>query len=116
MQASTVTLRLRALPRMEYRRMLGEHPQREGNAADESFGANSDTFFEALLRASVVDPTLSAEQWDRLLAAITDGQFDVLVTAALSLNRRDVSVPFSPAASAVIRGSVESSRPPAAGG
>ena len=62
-------------------------------------GVNADTFYEAIIRACVVDPQMSDEQWHALCAALTDRQFDELAQAAWDLNRREVDIPFSRAAS-----------------
>ncbi|HEX5996945.1 MAG TPA: hypothetical protein VFY84_17520 [Jiangellales bacterium] len=100
MAASNVTFRLRALSRPEFRRLVAQHPPRrdgdEVNERDNNVGINTETFFDALVRASVVEPQLDDEDWDLLLGErLTDRQFDLLAGAAWALNKRDVDIPFS---------------------
>lgn len=104
MAAGNVTFRLRALTRPKWRQLLADHPpRREGddvNEQDRVVGVNTETFFDALVRSSVVEPELDPEDWTLLLGEkLTDRQFDLIANAAWGLNRRDVDVPFSPAGS-----------------
>lgn len=118
MREATVTFRLRALParrtagsgeQMTWDELVKAHPPREGDQGDLVLGYNADTFFDALVVASVVDPQPSPEQWQRLLGdGLTSRQFDELAEAALTLNRRKVDVPFSSAASGRTQDSDES--------
>ncbi|MFV2094820.1 hypothetical protein ACFHW1_04925 [Micromonospora sp. LOL_014] len=111
MQDHTIDFRLRAMPRPRWKAFIAAHPPRKDDAGkvderDRAIGVNTETFFDALVRASVVEPELDASDWDLLLdERLTDRQFDELADAAWGLNRRDVDVPFSPAASRVLRGS-----------
>jgi hypothetical protein len=102
----TIDFRLRAMPRPQWRKLLAEHPPRkntaDGSVVDDDIllGINSETFFDALLHASVVEPELDDEDWSLLLdEKLTDAQWGTLTNAAWSLNRKDVDVPFSSAAS-----------------
>lgn len=110
MQDHTYPFRLRSMPRHEFRAMVAAHPPRrdpDSNEVDERdryVGINSDTFYEALIRACVIDPELDEDDWRRLLGeALTDSQFDALADAAWRLNRGEIDVPFSRAASLVKR-------------
>lgn len=104
MNDKSVRFTLRALGRRPYRKLRDKHPPREDNDADRIAGFNQDTFHEALLRASVVDPDLDDAQWRRFLdEMITQGQYETLYLTAMSLNHRDVDVPFSPTASKILR-------------
>lgn len=106
MQANMLTVRVRQLqPRKAYRDLKLAHPPREGNDRDRVVGANEDTFFDALVRACVVEPVFSDAQWERFNSALSDGQWQELVTAAWAVNERSVDVPFSRAASQVTQGS-----------
>jgi hypothetical protein len=103
MLAATHEFRLRALPRARWRELVNAYPPRENDdgelvGADVTAGVNMDTFPEPLVRASVVSPEMTGEQWTQLLDALTDRQFDMLVAAAWSLNQGRVDVPFSRAA------------------
>jgi hypothetical protein len=113
MLEDTTPFRLRAMPKPRWRAFVGEHPPRKGDDGeiddrDRIIGVNVDTFYTALIRASVVEPALDDEDWEALLGddgVLTSRQFDDLADAAWGLNRREVDVPFSPAASRMTRGS-----------
>jgi hypothetical protein len=105
----TEDFRIRALPKPAFRALVADHPPRraakddgsegELDALDVQFGLNRDTFFEALLRASVISPELDEDDWTALFAVLTDRQFGDLTDAAWFLNRGEIDVPFSRAAS-----------------
>lgn len=115
MRAGTVEFRIRALPRRRtpgmakdqvvWQELFAAHPPRKDKdnqgrilQRDAAAGVNVDTFFDALLRASVVEPELDDDRWQKLTAKLNDGQFDKLAMAAWRLNRDEVDVPFSRAA------------------
>jgi hypothetical protein len=106
MRDASYTFRLRALARHEFRQLFTDHPPRrdpdtqEFNPRDVNVGVNMDTFFDALIQACTVDPQLTDDQWVELLGAkLTDRQHGTLADAAWYLNRGEVNVPFSQAAS-----------------
>lgn len=108
MTESTVDFRLRAMTRVGWREFVAKHPPRKVDGKvhedDRYLGVNADTFFPALVQASVVSPQLDAEDWRLLLdEKLTDRQFDELSSAAWALNRKEVDVPFSPAASRILK-------------
>lgn len=112
MQAATVTFRLRALARKRWADLREQHqPRQESDgsvhADDAQAGVNNETFFPALIRASVVEPTLQDDTWDALLdpdgELLNDAQFQALANKCWNLNERDVRVPFSPAALLMMR-------------
>lgn len=107
---STVVFRLRGLNRAAYSSLMVGHPPRDGNDGDATVGYNADAFFPALIRACMVEPDLTDEQWDRLVEVLSSGQFDALADAALAVCRRKVDVPFSFAASATLLASDETSK------
>ena len=81
-----------------------EHPPRKGKdgkvVPEDSLGANVETFPEALIRASVVDPAMTGDEWDLLLYDVmTESQFDHLFELCWRLNKNPIDVPFSFAAS-----------------
>lgn len=114
---SVVEVRLRALPRAAragdtrptWRELTEAHPPRveDGmmNARDRLMGGqNADTFPEPFARACIIaldgeEDHMGDGEWADLMGAITDRQFDELVTAAWSLNQGSVDVPFWPGAS-----------------
>jgi hypothetical protein len=126
MRAGTVAFRLRALPRrrtpgvpadqLVWSELVGKHPPRKDtngkvDPRDAATGVNTPALLEELVRASVVEPELTPEQWARLDAKLSDGQFQVLAWAAWNLNRSEVDVPFSRAASMMRRLDAGSRRP-----
>lgn len=110
MRASTKALKLRALPRTEYTKLESAHPVRKDNDADKRCGWNSETFPEALIRRCLVEPTFTDAQWARFVDRLTQAQYDRIGVVALELNKRDVSVPFSFAASRIRQNSGDESR------
>lgn len=111
MREHTVAFHFRALPRPKWKALLAGHPPRkaEGGGLDERdkyIGVNTETFFEAMIRACCTEPELSEDVWRLLLdERLTDRQFDDLSNAAWALNRSDVDVPFSRAASRILANS-----------
>lgn len=113
MEASIVTLVLRALPRREYRAMLDAHPPRkdaDGKTLprDERYGVDYDAFYNELARRSILGSRvdektiedLDAETIDLLIEEkLSDGQWEDLTSRCHRLNRTTVDVPFSPAGS-----------------
>jgi hypothetical protein len=117
MQAASYTFRLRALPKPQWRQLIEAHPirrdeQNEILDADRYMLVNTETFPDALIRACLVDPELDDQQWSTLNGSLTDKKYDDLFEAAWGLNRREVDIPFSHAASRMRRGSGEESKPP----
>lgn len=120
MAASTLTVRLRALRRADWVGLLSGHPPTE-EQADRAFGANRETFFAAAIPASIVGAEQHGEpvdfdvdeDWPDLADGMTDFQYNKFAQAVLELNRSDVSVPFSVAASRTIRQSPKLSERPA---
>jgi hypothetical protein len=98
---NTVVFRIVGMPFPEYNAILIDHPPRDGNMVDRAVGYNVATFHPALVRVCIEDPKLTDEQWERLVARLSDGDFDRLATAANEVNRRldDGRVPFSQTAS-----------------
>lgn len=120
MRESTETFTLRALPhrrsaaddRPTHSELKKAHPPRRDAAGelvedDEGAGYNVDTFNEALVRLCVVEPSMDEADWDALFAVISEGQFAVLAMACIFLNRGDINVPFSRAASKAKRATAE---------
>lgn len=108
----TVTFRLRAMTRSAWRAFVAEHPPRKDpetgdiDERDQVLLLNVETFYPDLIRRSVFDPELDDSEWALLLdEALTDRQFGVLADAAWGLNRRDIDIPFSSAASRMTRNS-----------
>ena len=107
MQDSTIEFVLQALPRRSFQKFCVAHPPRDGNDEDRALGFNTETFHDDLVRASIVEPELSDEQWETLADRMTSAQWQEFVTASQLLNIEKVSVPFSLSASAALQRSDE---------
>lgn len=109
MREHTYEFRLRALPRAQWRALCAAHPPRkaeDGSVVDtDRIGVNAETFYDAIIRACLVDPELDDADWNQLVEALTDRQYDEISDAAWALNRREVDIPFSHAASRMKRAS-----------
>lgn len=104
MREHTYDVVMRAKSKREWRALCSQHPPRktddgEVDRRDVLLGVNAETFFDAIVRLCMVDPEMDDTTWQRFEAALTDKQFEELADAAWSVNRRDVDIPFSPAAS-----------------
>lgn len=131
MTSATYTFRLRALPKSKWRALVAAYPPRKDDkgdpvAEDAQIGVNREEFLDALIKVSVIDPAMSASQWRVFLeghseeekkelreagkedeiredGTLTDRQYSDLCDEAWFLNRGEVSVPFSRAASLLRR-------------
>lgn len=96
--AASVTLRVYALPWGEYNEIVTQHPAREGK--EEQF--NAETFFPAAAKASAVEvedeieSPIDGDDFDRLVAGLSDGEFDRLAGAVVLANRSNRSVGIAP--------------------
>lgn len=101
---------MRAKPRAEWRDLCNQYPPRKADDGsiderDVLMGVNTETFFDGIVRACMVDPELTDDEWSDFQAVLTDKQFSKLADAAWSVNRSDVDIPFSPAGSRTNRSS-----------
>lgn len=83
-EESAIHVRLRALRRSEWKRMVSEHPPRKDSQSDLALGVNEDTFREALVPASLVEP---ADFGEDDLDYLSDADYGRLYLTAFSLNR-----------------------------
>lgn len=126
MADATLVFTLAALPRKRYAEIVAEHPAREGDELDESFGLNVSTGIDAILTepgvivavankvtGEPVDFDAPAE-WPDLADEMSNSQWEQFATSVIQLNQGKVGVPFSPVASALIRRSDASSSKPSA--
>lgn len=108
MRDNTYPVRLRALSRPDFRDFKAKFPVRldaDGKAdeTDQLFGFDSATGFEPLVRLCLVDPELDDAEFAAFMGKVTDSQFDSLAAAAYRLNKGEIDVPFSRAASRLNR-------------
>jgi hypothetical protein len=110
MRAETRTIRLRALRRHDFETIASPHRNDDGE------GYNLAKMAPQLVRASIVDPAFTAEQFDQLWDdVLTEGQRDDLTWTAWAVNTQAGSIPFSERASDVMRWRAPSSTPPEPG-
>jgi hypothetical protein len=89
-EASALRIVVKALRRSEWRALVAEHPPREDNKSDASVGVNEDTFREALVPASIIEPVdFTADDLDEL----SDADYDRIYYTAFGLNRGAVVSP-----------------------
>jgi hypothetical protein len=118
MRESTYPIRLRALSRPDFRAFIAEFPPhldadgKPKDPLDGVYGINTETAFPELVRRSIVDPVLDDDEFVGLVGKLTDAQYEALVIAAWRLNKGDIDVPFSRAASRLNRLTAAESKPP----
>lgn len=109
MRDSTVTVVLRALTRTAWTKLVDLYPPRKDDEGkvdprDRLLGVNMSTFWGPLIKACWVTPGLDPKTLDHLLEdTLSFAQYDGLANAAWEVNRGDVDVPFSSAASELLR-------------
>lgn len=113
MRENTQDFRLRALPKPVFRALVEAHPPRRDPEtgdiidSDRLILSNYDTLLPALVRACTIDPGLDENEWNELYDLLTDRQIGNLEDAAWFVNRGEVNVPFSQAASLMRRTSAD---------
>lgn len=111
MREATYPFKVRALKRADYRALKDQCPPRrdetgEVDARDERRGFNIDRLYDLLIPASIIDPALPEPQLREALDDLTTGQYIELGNAAFAVNEGVLEgVPFSRAASAILRSS-----------
>lgn len=93
MREHALTTRVRALPHRDWAKLVAGHPPREDNVTDRRRVVNMSTFFDAAVPPCLVD--LTAAQYEKLDALISEGEWDKLCTAVWTVNTGSVDVPFS---------------------
>lgn len=115
MQEATVTFVVRGLPRKRFQALAAEHPPRRGPDGniheDDAYNqVNGLTFYDPLIRLCLLEPVMTDEQLTRLLdEVLSDRQWSDLAGLCLVACRGSVDIPFSSAASAVLRSSGDDS-------
>lgn len=93
-EAATIRFTMRALPRLKWTKLLKEHPPRKDHLEDRKLGYNEDTLYEALVRACIVDPVPTDEEWEQIDEVLIEGEWIRLVAAAQTLNLKGSNLPF----------------------
>ena len=115
MLASTVKFRLQGLRRSEWSERVAANAPRKDSEDDKARGYNTETFYDDVIIRSIVEVTQDGEpvefdpasEWEPLADEMTDRQYAQFAEAVWTLNRGEVSVPFSRSASRALRGSSE---------
>jgi hypothetical protein len=99
----TVQVVLAGIPNGQWDELVAANPPREGNAQDKEYGANwpafiADLFVECTVRIEHAGEPLDADAAD-LFAGLSPGEFAMVEAALMVVNKRQVSVSFSDAAS-----------------
>lgn len=102
MAGEMLTLTFRALPRSDWRKLVDQHPPREGHDGDRVMGANFQALMEEVAPMCAVAPELDEDDWERLNTVLSSGDFDRIFTAVWEVNREGGDVPKSPLASRVM--------------
>ena len=100
--ASTRTIKFRALSRRRWRTLLAEHHPLKVHKAD-GLDFNPETFPVAAIAACAVEPSLTQEQAERLADALPLGEFEKLWQSVLSVNLGVTDTPKSVLATAILR-------------
>ncbi|MFI6228879.1 hypothetical protein ACIBCR_16370 [Micromonospora echinospora] len=98
-EASTVTMRVRALTPKAWNELAEAHPPRPDDEEDARMTVNRATFLPALVRASTYAPELTEKTWQGLLD-LDSGMLDVQQwrtwwRTCWNLNMKPVDLPFS---------------------
>lgn len=112
MAAASAVFKLRAVGRRRWTALYAEHPPRPDDKRDAMTGFNRDAFFDALVKACIVEPEISDSDWEALANLLSAAQWDALVEAAWDVNQAGVDVPFSSAASRALNRSEPASERP----
>lgn len=88
---------LEAISERRLQQLRDANPPRKGNRLDEQVGVNRAVFPEALVKACLVDPEVTDEQWDEFMATAGAGRFLRLHEVANELVSGDVDLPKSSA-------------------
>jgi len=119
MREASLKFVLQALSRRRWQELGEEHPPRDENRQDAAMGVNVSTFFDAVAAESITSVTHLGSgkpvefdpktEWIALADEMTDGQYKVFCDEMLRINRAVTQVPFSSAASRMMRRSGPSS-------
>jgi hypothetical protein len=109
MREHTQVFRFRGLPRKEYSDLVASCPPDDEAKADGA-DVNWEVYPVRLMAACAIDPVMTEDEAGQLADVVTSAQWESLYTAAFNVNKRDVDVPFSYGASAVLANSRKNSK------
>jgi hypothetical protein len=101
LREATIVVRLRALPKDEYKALRAEHPptDEDHNTLSESTNGaltkaqfHADTFGPALVAACLVEPQVTVEQATEMAAEMNEAEWSGLFSAAINVNQTATSV------------------------
>lgn len=84
-------------------RLRDDHPPRKGNDLDERAGYNREEFASALVRACLVEPEVTDEQWEEFVEEASAGRMQTLFEHATEVTGEEVDLPKSSAVTALTR-------------
>ena len=93
-ESSTIRFTMRALPPRQWTDLVKNHPPRKDHREDRQVGFNEETLYEALVRACIVEPVPSDEEWAQIDEVLTEGEWIRLVQTAQTLNLVGSKLPF----------------------
>lgn len=91
---ATITVRMRAVSRRRWDELMRSHPPRPDNDPDQRAGYNIEDFYFAAVRESIVDPSMTPSQFERLVDKLTESQYNGLIAVVNRLNVHGVSLPL----------------------
>lgn len=109
MREHTTVFRFRGLPRKEYSDLLAQCPPSD-EEKEKGADVDWDLFPVRLVAACCVSHEMTEDDAGKLADVLTQAQWESLYVAAFAVNKRDVDVPFSYAASAILQSSRKNSK------
>lgn len=97
MREWTQVFTVRAMDEQDFRRLVEQHPPRTKDGKNDPRdydGVNSETYYPALVKASIAEPEMTDERWAKLVKKLTPGQRAKLSDAAVLVNGREEDIPF----------------------
>lgn len=98
----TIDLRIQALDKKEWAEKVAQFTTDDGDGGG-TLDTGALTEHVLSLPGVIISPEMNADQRDRLIAGLSDGQWETVLKAVWDLNRRTVSVGKSLTASLVTR-------------
>lgn len=111
MSEAMLTVRVRALPRAEWNRIMLQHPPgKDASEGDKAMGVSFEAFMADVMPRCIVDPELDEDDWATLNNVLSSADYGKILDAVWAVNRSEVDVPKSRLASLVMAESAAASR------